>query len=140
MAKYVYLSQPFWSGLIWIRIGGFLTALGFLLSAEVRRQVFTKRTSPQKQKKTAIVFFGNQAVGASGNLLQSWAVALAPLAYVAVINALSGVQYAFLFIFSVIISLKFPAILREDVSRGIIIKKIIAIVLIGGGLALFTLK
>lgn len=139
-AKYVYLGQPFWSGLIWIRIGGFLTVLFFLFSAEVRKQIFAPKSGPKKQGATAVLFFGNQAVGAGGNLLQSWAVALSPLVYVTVINALSGVQYVFLFIFSIILSLKFPRVLKEDVSRKIIIQKITAIILISGGMALFTLK
>ncbi len=138
-AKYVYMGQSFWSGLIWIRIGSFLAALSFLLTREVRSELFkSKKTG--FQGKTAILFLSNQAAGAGGNVLQSWAIALAPLVYVATINALAGIQYVFLFIFSIILSLKFPKILKEEISKEVIIQKITAILIIGAGLAILAFK
>ncbi|MFH0932684.1 MAG: hypothetical protein V1819_04080 [bacterium] len=138
LAKYVYLGQSFWTGLIWIRIGGFLAALGLLLTREVRSELFKAKIG--LQKKTAVLFLSNQAAGAGGNILQSWAIALAPLAYVATINALAGIQYVFLFIFSIMLSFKFPKILKEEISKEVIIQKIVAILLIGGGLLVLALK
>jgi len=137
LAKYVYMAQPFWSGYIWIRIGGFLMAMGFLFAREVRDELFKIKIN--FPKKTAAIFLSNQAAGASANILQNWAIALAPLVCVAIINALQGVQYAFLLIFATIISLKFPKILKEEISRKILFQKILAILLIGGGLVLLTL-
>jgi len=137
LAKYVYVAQPFWSGYIWIRIGGFLMAMSFLFTPEVRREL--GRAKINFPKKTAAIFLSNQAAGASANILQNWAIALAPLVCVAIINALQGVQYAFLLIFATIISLKFPKILKEEISRKILFQKILAILLIGGGLVLLTL-
>jgi len=75
-----------------------------------------------------------------GAVLQNWAVALAPLIYLAFINALQGVQYVFLLIFTAFLSLKLPQILKEEISRKIISQKIIAILLIGGGLAILACK
>ncbi len=138
LAKYVYMGQSFWSGLIWIRIGGFLAALGFLLTREVRNELFKSKIG--FQRKTAVLFLSNQAAGATGNILQSWAIALAPLVYVATINALAGIQYVFLFIFSIILSLKFPKILKEEASKEVILQKIVAILFIGGGLLVLALK
>lgn len=138
LAKYVYMGQSFWSGLIWIRIGGFLAALGFLLTREVRSELF--KAKPGLRGKTAILFLSNQAAGAGGNILQSWAIALAPLVYVATINALAGIQYVFLFIFSIALSLKLPNILKEEISGEVIFQKIAAILLIGGGLLILVLK
>jgi drug/metabolite transporter (DMT)-like permease len=143
LAKYVYMVQPFWSGYIWIRIGGFLMAIGFLFFREVRNELFKVKMSrivtEWRPKKTAAVFLSNQAAGASANILQNWAIALAPLVSVAIINALQGIQYVFLLIFTVLLSLKFPQILKEEISREVIFQKIIAILLIGGGLALLAL-
>lgn len=136
-SKYVYLAQPFLSGFIWIALGGALTSLFFLFAKEVREGFF-KRVIPM-QRKTAIIFFSNQILGAGANILQNFAIALAPLVYVSVINALGGTQYAFLLLFTVFLSLKFPKVLKEEISREIIFQKIIAILLIGGGLALLTL-
>jgi drug/metabolite transporter (DMT)-like permease len=143
LAKYVYMTQPFWSGYIWIRIGGFLMAMSFLFTPEVRREL--GRTKINFPKKTAAIFLSNQAAGASANILQNWAVALAPLVCVPFINALQGIQYAFLLVFTVLLSLTQPlwakrAGLKEEISRKIIFQKIIAILIIGGGLALLTFK
>ncbi len=135
-AKYVYISSPFLVGLVWIRIGGGVSALILLLNSALRREVFKEKIAVQK--KTALIFLSNQAAGAGGNILQNWAVALAPLSYIAFINALQGIQYLFLLIFAVFLSLKFPEILKEETSKEILLQKIIAILLIGGGLVLLA--
>ena len=139
LTKYVYLVQPFWSGFIWIRIGGFLMAIFFfLLFKEIREEIFKKKVS--FKKKTIGVFLSNQAMGAGASILQNWAIFLAPLVYVAIINALQGINYAFLLVFIIFLSLKFPQILKEEISKKILFQKIIAILLIGAGLFLLTLK
>src|SRR4030042_1839209 len=101
-AKYIYLSAPFLVGLVWIRIGGCLAALTFLLSRGLWEEIFKEKIT--FQRKTFLIFISNQAAGAGGNILQNWAVALAPLIYVAFINALQGIQYVFLLIFTVLLS------------------------------------
>jgi len=158
LIKYVYLAQPFWNGFIWKSIGGFLMAICFFIFfPEIKKEIFknrvprsgmkveknAKRSLTEREKfpkKTTAIFVTNQAAGAGANVLQNWAIALAPLAYVAVINALQGIQYVFLLILTVLISLKFPQIIKEEISRKIILQKIFAILLIGGGLAILTLK
>jgi len=138
LTKYVYLSQSFWNAFIWMRIGGFLLALGFFIFfPEIKKEIFKKRE--YFPKKTALIFLSNQAAGAGANILQNWAIFLAPLIYVPIINALAGTQYLFLFIFAIFLSLKFPKIIKEEVSKEIIIQKIIAILLIGTGLVLLVL-
>ena len=139
LSKYVFLNQPFWSGYIWIRIGGFLMAILFFVSGKkTRKSIISKKQF--LPKKTIGIFLSNQTAGAGANILQNWAFALAPLAYVAVINALQGIQYAFLLIFTIFLSLKFPKILEEKVSRKALFQKIISIFLIAGGLIILTLK
>jgi len=138
LAKYVYLAQPFWSGFIWIRIGGFLAALSFLLFPEVREEIGIKKIS--FKKKTIAIFLFNQSMGAGANILQNWAIFLAPLAYVAIITALQGVEYVFLLILALFLSLKFPQILKEEVSKEILFQKVLAIFLISGGLAILAFK
>lgn len=137
-AKYVYLNQSFWNGFIWIRMGGFFTALLFLiLTPEIKEEIFKKRVV--LQNKTIIIFLPNQIAGAIASILQNWAIALAPLIFVPFINALQGIQYFFLFILTLLLSFKFPKILKEEVSKEIIFQKIIAILLISGGLILLTI-
>ena len=139
LVKYVYLSQPFWNGFIWTKVGGFLMAvIFFLFGPEIKEEIFKRKIS--FKKKTAGLFLSSQVAGSGANIMQNWAIALAPLAYVAVINALQGVQYVFLFIFTIFLSLKFPEILKEEISKKIILQKVLAILLIGIGLVLLVYK
>lgn len=138
LTKYVYLDQPFWNAFIWLRIGGFIMALSFFIFIpEVKKEIFQKRE--YFPKKTTAIFLSNQVAGAGSNILQNWAIFLAPLVYIPIINSLAGVQYVFLLAFAVLFSVKFPKILKEEISREIIFQKIIAILLIGIGLVLLVL-
>ncbi len=128
-AKYVYLSQSFWNGFVWIRVGGFLTALAiFVLFPIVRKEVSKKKKRPDKG--TMVIFLSSQSASAVAGILQNLAIALAPLAYVSIINALQGSQYVFLFIFTLILSFKFPHILKEEISQEAIVQKVVAISMI----------
>jgi drug/metabolite transporter (DMT)-like permease len=138
LTKYVYLAQPFWSGFIWMRIGGFLIALCFIFTKEVKREIFERKFT--FQKKTGTFFLFNQAMGGGAFVLQNWAIALVPLGSLALISALEGTKYIFLLILAVLLSLKFPQILKEEISKKIFLQKIIAILLIGGGLVLLAIK
>ena len=126
LTKYVYLMLPFWTGFIWIRISAFLIALFFILFKEVRKEIFSKKSS--FSKKTSALFLFNQGMGAGAFILQNWAIALAGLAYLSIISALQGVQYVFLFILTMLI-------LKEGLSKKVILQKFFAIILIGIGLA-----
>jgi hypothetical protein len=139
LTKYVYSNQTFWNGFIWTKLGGILMAILFIVfGKDVREEVFKKRDV--LPKKTITLFISNQAIGAVSNVLQNWAIAIVPLYYVAMIQALQGMQYAFLLLLTVLISLKFPKFLKEEISKGIIFQKIVAILLIGIGLTLIALK
>ena len=138
LTKFVYLRQPFWSGFIWMRIGGFLAALLFLFSKEVREELFKKRVS--FRQRTAGLFLTSQSLAALAFILQNWAIFLVPLGLLAFINALEGTKYIFLLILMILVSLKFPQILKEEISRKILFQKILAIFLIGGGLALLAFR
>jgi hypothetical protein len=61
------------------------------------------------------------------------------LGSVAVVSALQGVQYAVLLTLGIVITLFFPKILKEDVSKKIIIQKIAAIICIAVGLYYITI-
>ncbi len=136
-AKFVYLNYPFLLSLIWIKFGGVLFSLIFLFDADLRNSLFQKRMGVKR--KTAVIFFAGQAAGAAANMLQNWSIALAPLIYVAFINALQGVQYVFLFFLVILFSIKFPRILKEELNREVVIQKSAALLLLGAGLVLLTL-
>lgn len=148
LVKYVFLAQPFWNGFIWIRGGGVITAFIFLVfSRDVRKELtkivnfraLCQQRKTSQSRKTAAIFISNQAVGGLANVLQNLAVFLAPTAYIALVAALQGSQYLFLLVFTLIISLKFPQIMKEEISTEVILQKISAILLIGAGIAILAI-
>jgi len=151
LTKYVYLEQSFWNGLIWMKIGGFLAASVFLCYKEVRAELLLqekilfgriagrrrKEDSPHQRLRVTL-FLVNQFLAGGAGLLKNWAIFLAPLAYMTIIDALSGVQHAFLLFLAFFISLKFPKILKEEFSKSILIQKILAALFIAAGLSLLS--
>lgn len=137
LTKFVYLSQPFWSGFIWMRIGGFLASLSFLFTKEVQQEIFANKFT--FQKKTGSIFLLVQALGGGAFILQNWAIALVPLSFLAFVNALEGTKYVFLLIFAILFSLKFPKTLEEKISPETFFQKILAILFIGVGLAILAM-
>ncbi|MCD4705268.1 DMT family transporter [bacterium] len=129
-SKFLYNEQPFLSGFIWIRFGSFLAVL-FLLINKKERQEILQSIKKLFKHQGKVLFFANQGLAAGGALLQNYAIALGS---VVIVNALQGVQYVFLLILGVIITILKPQAVKENISKSIIIQKIIAILLIGLGL------
>jgi drug/metabolite transporter (DMT)-like permease len=138
--KNLYLELPFWTTLILTRLGAFLVSLVFLFSKETRKEIFQENSI--FQKNTGIVFVATQGIGTAASLLQNWAIFLAPLGFLAFINALEGTRYVFLLFLSVLISMRFPRILKEQVSKQAVFQKAIAIlvIVIGLGVLAFSTK
>ncbi len=136
-SKFIFLSEPFLLGLIWMRMFAFIIALLFLLSKKNRKDIFKKRNI--LNKKTGIIFAFTNASGGTAGILQSYAIALAPVAFLPIVNSLNGLQYVFLFFMTLFLTLLWPKLLREEISKKIIFQKIISIILIGSGLALLVL-
>ena len=138
MLKSVFNATEFINGFLWTRVFGFLTVVPLILLPSVRQSILpsTSGTSHQPKERPNLLFFIGQSMGALGFIFLAWGTDLAPR--VTIVNALQGVQYAFLFILVVIISKFAPRALKESLSRSIIIQKTIAIILLTIGLALVT--
>jgi len=135
-AKFVFLNEKFLLGIIWIGIFIFLFALALLFKKKSRKEIFAKQMI--FNKKTQIVFLCAQAFGGIANFLQIFAISLAPIAFLAIMNSLRGIQYVFLFLLVLFISYFYPKVLKEELSKRIIFQKIISIIFIGIGLAILT--
>lgn len=142
-SKAAYNHEEFFSAFIWLRLGGLLGAGIFIIRAADRKEVFSailpKKSwwkLTRKQKHPQFLILGNQALGATGFVLQNYAIALGS---VAVVNALQGVHYAALMLFSTILSIFYPKVFREDLTTAIIWKKAGALLLIGFGLYLIAI-
>lgn len=131
--KYAYENQSFLSSFLWIRLGGLFVCLLFLLDKKSRQEIFfslfKKKNKKIKTGKSFVIL--NQLLGSVAFVIQNYAIYLGP---VVIINALQGVQYAFLLIIGIFFSLFFPKILKEDISKKAILNKLFAILIIGIGL------
>lgn len=138
LTKLVYTFLPFWTGFIWIKLGGFLGALFLLFSYEIRKGIF--RHERGFGKKIALPFIFARGAGAMGGVLQNGAIFLAPMIFLPLINALTGIQYVFLIILATLLFFKFPQILKEEISKRVLLQKTLAVWLIVAGLALLSLS
>jgi drug/metabolite transporter (DMT)-like permease len=139
LTKNVFLTQPFWNALIWIKIGSFLAGITFIFFKEVKDEVFGYAKSISK--KSASVLFLNQGIlSVSAGLLSNWAMFLAPIGGVAILNSLQGFQYLFLFVLTLLFSFHLPKFLKEEISPKIILQKIVAIFVIIFGIAFLYFK
>lgn len=132
--KHAYSSQPFVSAFIWTRLGAALFVLLFLISASTRKDIRAAfhKTSPKNNK---FLIIGNQILGASGFILQNYAIFLGS---VVLVNALQGTQYAFLLVISAVLAALKPKLLKETFSWRVIIQKTAAVAIIAIGLYFIT--
>jgi len=135
-SKIIYSQLDFWSGFISIRIVGSLFTLTFLFFKEVREEIFQKKETFKKQ--TGFLFVLGQSIGSFSAILQNWAISLVPFLFLPFVNALEGTKYVFLFFLSLLLSSKFPNILKENFSKIVILQKIFAILLIFVGLIILA--
>jgi len=134
LAKYTYAHQPFVSGFFWIRSGGILTALAICLAPKYRHYIKEDFKKPKKGKKAGLLL-AIQLLGGLGVVGQNYALALTSASLV---NALQAIQYAFIFLLTALLGKKYE-VLKEKFTHPEIIRKIIAIILIGSGLYFLTL-
>ena len=135
-SKFVFLDLQFLEGLIWMRIFSFFLILLFLFSKDLRVDLTTKGNN--LNKKTGVIFILTQASGGLATILQNFAIYLAPVAYLALVNSLRGTQYVFVFIVTIFMSYFFPKVIKEDISKKVILQKFFAILLIFIGLAILV--
>lgn len=128
--------NSFIPGLFWMSIFACVIVLCGLLFKGFRKNVFT---GEKVEKETGIIFLAAQVAGGVANFTQNYAIQIVPISYLAIMNSLKGVQYVFLFLVTLGLSLYFPKILKENFSKGAIIQKIISISMIVAGLAILTI-
>ena len=135
--KLVFSYEAFFNGIIWIGIFNFLFVLVLLFDNSIKEEVLYKRNS---NKKISIPFILlAQLSGGLGGILQNYAIYLAPISSLAIINVLRVIQYVFLFIITLLFSALFPKLIKEDITRKSIIEKVIAIMLVILGLVFLFL-
>ena len=134
LTKDVYNHQPFLSGFAWTRLGVLVVALLPMLFAKNRYDLRHQKKDTNDSKAKYRFLFG-QACGGGGAILIQYAIFLGS---VTLVNALQGAQYGFVFILAALATLFLPKLIKETISREIIIQKILAILIIGIGLYLIA--
>lgn len=130
LIKYLFGTESFFNVFIWSRGGLFLAGLTFALSPEFRKEIFQGSKSLKRPRASASIII-NKIFGALGALFIFFAISRGPAALV---NALQGLQYAFLFLMGAILSLWASSLLRESVSPKAVIQKMLGIIFISFGL------
>lgn len=134
LSKLVFLEIDFINGGFLVLFGGGLAAITFLVLPRSKELIFHQKVN---QKMSGIFILG-QIFGVLGVGALYYAIFLAEPSQVPLINSLEGLRYVFLLIFVFILGIKFPNILKEEISKETLVQKIIAILLIAGGLALLV--
>ncbi|OGL86096.1 hypothetical protein A3I40_01890 [Candidatus Uhrbacteria bacterium RIFCSPLOWO2_02_FULL_48_12] len=134
MLKAVFIGTDFINGFLWTRSFAFLSVLPLAFYSPVRSSIFHSAGASQPAERPNVLFFIGQAMGSLGFLLLAWGTKLAPR--VAIVNALQGVQYAFLFLLILMISSFAPRLIKESLSPSVIVQKTIAILILAAGLVL----
>lgn len=129
LSKFVYINHSFGSGIIWRSIGMFAgAAILFLIPAN--REKIIKEIKESEIKMSGL-FLGGQLAAALSFILVNYAFSLGSIALV---NALAGIQYVFLFLLVIFLSKKHPQIIKEPLTKKIISRKIVSLALIVGGI------
>ncbi len=131
-SKYALDYISFWSmyGISAVCMGGVF--LIYSLRPSVLGEI---RNMEQRSKVLGLTAF-NEAIVIVGFVMSFWAMEQGP---VSLVSTILGTRPAFVFIYALVLSFFFPAVLNERFSRGVIITKVISIGLVIGGVALLTL-
>lgn len=133
LLKMVYDRTDFLSGLVYSRVILIPLILVILLIPALKKIVFASGKEDEINifSKAGVLFLVGQISGGASQFLISYGISLANPALV---NSLQGVQYAFLFIASLILAKKLPKIFPENFGYRRILQNILGIAFIALGL------
>ncbi len=128
--KYIYMTQPFIGGFVWSRLGTFIGTLLILLVPKWRFLI-KKRHKETSTPVNFAFFLSVRFLASVAFILFNLAISLGN---VSLVNALQGTQYLFLIFLVILLSTKFPKILKEELGRGVLLQKFIGVMLVSLGL------
>lgn len=125
LSDYLYEKQSFISAFVWMRTGSFGGALFLLVLPKIRKSIFDN--AKKVKAKGLGLLVANKTIAGFAFLLLNYALSLENSL---IINSLQGVQYAFLFILTLFLTIKLPAVIKEENTFPFLITKITGIGLI----------
>lgn len=131
LTKYLLNFTDYWTIFAYTRIGAVigLIPIAYIYFPEL---IDTVR---KHGKRVVAVISANETLNLFGVLSITIAVSIG---YVTLVNALSSVQPFFVLLFAVILSIFYPAILKEEIGKSVIFQKLLAITLMFIGAILIT--
>lgn len=130
---YVYERwDPFLAAFAYTRIGVGMAALGLLGLAMGSAP---PSGGQARQYGVAAAFGVSKVLAAGALLLQNWAIDLDSVARV---NALQGTQYAGVLLLAALVSVRWPRVFREELTRPALWQKVGGILMVSGGLGLLV--
>jgi drug/metabolite transporter (DMT)-like permease len=131
LLKVVYNRTNFVTGYVWFTIGTFAGAMALLVPPSWRRQIFAE--SGQDNPRSRLWYFVNRFVAGVGAFLVTYAISLA---HPALVDAISGVRYAVIFLGAYLLTVARPSWLKEDFHGWQLVTKALATLLVVAGLVL----
>jgi transporter family protein len=131
LTKYLLNFADYWTIFAYIRVGA---AIGLIPIVYIYLPELVD-TVRRHGKRVAIVISANETLNLFGVLFITIAVSIG---YVTLANALSSIQPFFVLLFAVILSMFYPSILKEEISKSVISLKLLAIALMFIGAILIT--
>lgn len=129
--KMAFERQSFVTTVFWFESGVFAGAFLMLFIPGVKNKIFNAGKSFSVKKSHLAVFIFNKIIARISSLLIIFSVNLGD---VTLVNALEGVKYAFVFLIAIILSVRFPNLLKEELTFSAVLRKTLAVVLIGAGI------
>lgn len=133
LIKYIYSHQPFIGSFVYSRLGSFAGVILMLFVPDWRNIIFEQQKNA-KTPKNLFFFLIIRLLASAAFIMINWAISLGN---VAMVNALQGVQYLFLFLIILVTSAKFPKILNEKLDGSVFLQKLIGTIMVCLGLYLF---
>ena len=129
--KFFAIRDEFWTTSFWIFVGNVVFGAGLLLYPPYRREFFGLfKVHPYAM---TTINAANELINLGGGLGVRYAMLLAPLS---IVQAISSTSPLFVFLFGIGLSLFFPALGREDLSKRSLIQKGAAAILVIVGVVL----
>jgi len=131
LTKHLLNLTDFWTIFSYKGIGMFIGSIPIVYFYLPELIEMTRRYG----KKVVIAVSASETITIFGTLLSVIAISIG---YVTLVNALFSIQPFFVLLFTVLLSIFFPSILKEEISKSIISLKILAIISMFIGVILIT--
>jgi uncharacterized membrane protein len=123
--KYVLGSIDYWSFFFWNLVGNMLGCIVLILMPNIRKRLKKDVSNMDRRLFLTVLFV--DLIAWSGYLFYYIATSIS---YVSLISAIGSIQPMIVFIFTLIITIHKPQILKEEISGKSILLKSLAVILI----------